>query len=51
MGKKLLSWNVDGKQAAVLKRLQARLDGLCGKLGTGAGQRAACLAMLNSRTS
>jgi thioredoxin-like negative regulator of GroEL len=51
MGKKLLSWNADGKQAAVLKRLQARLDGLCGKLGTGAGQRAACLAMLNSRTS
>jgi thioredoxin-like negative regulator of GroEL len=51
MGKKLLGWNADGKQAAPLKRLQARLGGLCSKLGAAEGQRAACLAILNSKAT
>jgi len=49
MGKKLVAWNGDGKQAAALKRLQAKLDGLCGKVGTDQGQRAACQAILKPK--
>ena len=29
LGKKLVSWNADGKQAAALQRLQRQLDGVC----------------------
>jgi hypothetical protein len=43
---KLVSWNADGKQAAVLRRLQTQLDGVCAKVDSAEGQRAACLAML-----
>ena len=43
---KLVGWNADGKQAATLKRLQAKLDGVCGKVDTAEGQRAACQALL-----
>jgi len=51
MGKKLAGWNSDGKQAAVLKRLQARLDGLCGKVGVAEGQRATCQAILKPKAA
>ncbi|MDZ7592673.1 MAG: thioredoxin family protein [Rubrivivax sp.] len=46
VGNKLGTWNADGKQAAVLKRLQQQLDGLCPKVDTADGQRAACQALL-----
>ncbi len=45
-GTKLVSWNADGKQAAVIKRLQGQLDGICAKVETAEGQRAACQALL-----
>ena len=41
-----MTWNADGKQAAVLRRLQAQLDGLCPKVDAADGQRAACQALL-----
>jgi thioredoxin-related protein len=44
VGKKLVSWNADGKQAATLKRLQAKVDVLCAK--TAAAERAACKGLL-----
>ena len=43
---KLVGWNADGKQAAVIKRLRAQADGLCSKLGQADGERAACEALL-----
>jgi thioredoxin-like negative regulator of GroEL len=46
IGRKLVAWNVDGKQAATMKRLQARLDGVCGHVASADGQRAACQALL-----
>jgi thioredoxin-related protein len=42
MGAKLVSWNRDGKHAEAFSRLQARLDGICGKLPGAEAQRAAC---------
>jgi tetratricopeptide (TPR) repeat protein len=51
MGKKLVAWNGDGKQAAALKRLQAKLDGMCGKVGTAEGQRATCQALLKPKAA
>ena len=45
---KLVSWNADGKQAATLRRLQAQLDGVCAKVDTAEGQRAACQALFKS---
>jgi hypothetical protein len=51
MGKKLVAWNGGGKQAAVLSRLQARLDGLCSKVGTAEGQRTACQSLLKPKAS
>ena len=47
-GSKLAGWNVDGKNAASLRRLQAQLDGVCTKLGAADGQRAACNDLLKS---
>ncbi|MDH5330057.1 MAG: thioredoxin family protein [Aquincola sp.] len=44
VGKRLASWNADGKQAAAMKRIQARVDALCGK--TRAGERDTCKALL-----
>jgi thiol-disulfide isomerase/thioredoxin len=44
VGKKLVSWNADGKQVATLKRLQAKVDALCAK--TAAAERAACKGLL-----
>ncbi len=46
VGTKLVSWNADGKQAATLKRLQAQLNGVCAKVDSAEGQRAACQALL-----
>jgi thioredoxin-related protein len=44
VGKKLVSWNADGKQAAPMKRLQAQVSGLCAK--TAEPERKACQALL-----
>jgi thiol-disulfide isomerase/thioredoxin len=48
IGKKLASWNADGKQAAVMKRLQGKVDALCERAGPAAGQseRAMCRGLL-----
>jgi len=46
VGKKLSSWNADGKHAASFRRLQAQLDGLCAKVDAADGQRATCAALL-----
>ena len=43
---KLVSWNADGKQAAVLRRLQAQLAPVCAKASAAAGQREACQKLL-----
>jgi len=48
-GTRLVSWNADGKQAAPLKRLQSQLDGLCAKVDTAEGQRAACQGLLKPK--
>ena len=45
-GAKLVAWNEAGKQGAVLRRLQAQLDGLCPKVELADGQRAACQKLL-----
>jgi thiol-disulfide isomerase/thioredoxin len=44
VGKKLVSWNADGKQAATIKRLQAKVDALCAK--TAAPEREVCKGLL-----
>jgi thioredoxin-like negative regulator of GroEL len=44
VGKKLVSWNADGKQTTTFKRLQARVDALCAR--TAASERGACKALL-----
>ncbi|HET9822148.1 MAG TPA: thioredoxin family protein [Burkholderiaceae bacterium] len=44
VGKKLASWNADGKQAAAIKRIQSSVQALCGKVG--AAEREACQALL-----
>ena len=46
VGAKLSSWNADGKQAAVLRRLQVQLQGVCPKANAAGGQRAACETLL-----
>jgi thioredoxin-related protein len=46
IGRKLVSWNADGSHQSVLQRLQRQLDGLCGRVETADGQRAACQAVL-----
>jgi hypothetical protein len=47
LGGKLGTWNSDGKHAAALRRLQARLDGLCAGVEAAEGQRAACETLLD----
>ena len=44
LGKKLVSWNADGKQAATLQRLQRQLDGVC--RGVDPSAREACQGLL-----
>ena len=46
VGKKIGSWNADGKHAASVKRLQAQLKGVCAKVEAADGQRATCAAVL-----
>ena len=48
VGSKLSSWNADGRQAAVMRRLQGQLDGICPKVDAAEGQRAACESLLKS---
>jgi thioredoxin-like negative regulator of GroEL len=43
---KLVSWNAHDKQAAAMTRLRAQVAGMCPKLGTADGERAACEALL-----
>ena len=50
VGRKVASWNADGKHAAAMKRLQAQLDALCAKVDAGDGQRATCAAVLPRKT-
>jgi hypothetical protein len=48
MSGKLLSWSGDkAPQRAVMRRLQAQLDGICPKVDAADGQRAACQACSN----
>jgi hypothetical protein len=44
IGKKLASWNADGKHAAAMKRLQAKVNALCGK--SSGAEREMCQGLL-----
>lgn len=46
VGTKLQGWNKGGAHAAVLKRVQAKLDGVCGALPAGDPKRTNCEALL-----
>ncbi len=46
VGSKLQGWNKGGAHAAVLKRLQAQLDGVCSALPAGDAKRTNCEALL-----
>jgi thiol-disulfide isomerase/thioredoxin len=48
VGKKIGSWNADGKHSASVKRLQAQLDSICAK--TGATERDTCKALLVAKS-
>lgn len=50
VGKKLASWNADGKHAATVKRLQDQLDRVCAKVDAADGQRATCAGVLPSKS-
>jgi thiol-disulfide isomerase/thioredoxin len=43
---KLVAWNADGKQAAVMNRLRTQRDKVCGRLAADSDDRAACQALL-----
>ena len=45
VGTKLQGWNKGGAHAASIKRLQARLDGVCGALDAADPKRASCAAL------
>lgn len=49
LGRRLTQWNADGAHAATLKRLQAKLDGVCARVE--AGDRPACDAVLRPGTA
>ena len=49
IGKKLASWNADGKQAATIRRLQAKVDALCVKAA--GADRESCKGLLAAKTS
>jgi len=42
VGRQLGQWNKDGRHSAVVQRLRARLEPVCGKLDGGDAARAAC---------
>jgi hypothetical protein len=46
VGERLRAWNQGGRHAAVLRRLQGRLDPVCARLPAAAPARAACEAVL-----
>ena len=46
VGTKLQGWNKGGAHAAVIKRVQAKLDGVCGALPAGDAKRTNCEALL-----
>ncbi len=46
VGTRLVGWNKDGAHAAVLKRLQARVNTLCAALPAGDAQRGTCEGLL-----
>jgi thioredoxin-like negative regulator of GroEL len=46
VAKRLQGWNAEGRHAAALKRLQAQLAGVCGKVDPAQGRRDACRALL-----
>jgi thioredoxin-related protein len=46
VGTRLQAWNQGGAHAAALKRLQGRLDGICGALAAADPKRATCEALL-----
>lgn len=46
VGNQLQKWGADGRQAAVLQRLQRQLDELCPRVDRADGQRAACERLL-----
>lgn len=48
VGDKLRAWNQDDRHAAVLRRLQTQLDGVCAKVDAEGGQRAACQRLLKT---
>ncbi len=43
---KLLAWNKDGQHAAVMRRLQGQMNGVCPKVDAADGQRATCSGLL-----
>ena len=43
---RLVSWNADGRQAAVLQRLRRQVGPVCAKLPAGGDERASCTALL-----
>ena len=48
VGAKLASWNQDGRHDALVRRLQAGLAPVCGKLGAADSQRSTCEGLLRS---
>ena len=48
VGSRLQAWNKDGGHAAVVARLQSRLDALCAAPRLGAAQKAACTGLLTA---
>jgi thioredoxin-like negative regulator of GroEL len=48
VGRSLQTWNQDGSHAAAVKRLQARLDGVCAKVDAAEGRRVACRSLLGA---
>jgi hypothetical protein len=48
IGQRLASWNQGGEHAAVLRRLQGQVDGICTKLDAADAQRAACESLRRS---
>jgi thioredoxin-related protein len=48
VGSTLTAWNAGGKNAAVIARLQAQLDGVCAKVDLADKQRTTCEALLKA---
>ena len=49
IGAKLVAWNGDGRRAAAMRRLQARLDGVCAGVPAADGARAGCKSLLKPK--